>query len=73
VVIDFLANSHNLSLRIADNGRGFDPLSQSAGHGLVNMQRRAEKLNGSFEMESLAGQGTTVKIVIPLSRAGRGG
>jgi signal transduction histidine kinase len=71
VVIDLLANGNNLSLSVADNGRGFDLSSQSDGHGLVNMRRRAEKLNGSFEMESLARQGTRVRIAIPLSRASR--
>ena len=69
VVIDFSADSQRLSLRVADNGTGFDSTSESAGHGLVSMRRRAQKLNGSFEIDSSAGHGTRVSVAIPLIRA----
>ena len=69
VMIDFSASSQRLSLRVADNGTGFDSTSEGAGHGLVSMRRRAQKLNGSFEIDSRAGHGTTVSVAIPLVRA----
>ena len=71
VVIDFSADNHRLSLRVADNGIGFDPISESAGHGLVSMRRRAQKLDGNFEIDSSAGRGTTVRVEIPRGAHGR--
>ncbi len=69
VVIDFSSDSRRLLLRVADNGTGFDSTSESAGHGLVSMGRRAQKLNGRFEIDSSAGRGTTVRVEIPVGRA----
>ena len=69
VVIDFSADSQRVSLRITDNGSGFDPQSESAGHGLVSMRRRAEKLNGSFEVDTTPRKGTTVSLSVPLTWA----
>ena len=67
VVIDFSADGRRLSLRVTDNGIGFDTSSESAGHGLVSMRRRAAKLNGSFEVETANEKGTTVSVSVPLS------
>jgi signal transduction histidine kinase len=69
VVIDFSADKQRLSLLVADNGTGFDSTSESVGHGLMSMRRRAQKLNGSFEIDSSAGRGTRVRVAIPLVRA----
>src|SRR5437773_6658248 len=49
VVIDFSADNRRLSLRVADNGRGFIPKAVSDGHGLLSMRRRAEKLGGDLQ------------------------
>ena len=68
VVIDFLPCDRHLSLRVADNGRGFDMMSERAGQGLVSMRRRAEKLNGSFVVHTSPGNGTVVSFKVPLSR-----
>ena len=69
VIIDFSANRDELSLRISDNGRGFDQTSESAGHGLISMQRRAQKLGGSYEIDSPKHRGTTINLRIPLTKA----
>jgi len=66
VVIDFTADHRRLHLRIADNGVGFERLSEITGHGLLSMQRRARTLGGSFAIESQTGQGTTLTIEVPL-------
>lgn len=54
-------------LKIVDDGQGFDTRdkAQKVGHGLVNMQRRAETLNGEFEIQSAKGQGTTIILTLP--------
>jgi signal transduction histidine kinase len=51
-------------LSIADNGKGIDMFKQLRGNGLINMQRRAEQIGGSFELKNL--QGTRVSLFLPL-------
>lgn len=55
-------------LTIADNGRGFnvEDQTQMVGHGLANMRIRAENLNGLFELLSTPGEGTTIKLSLPI-------
>ena len=52
---------------IKDNGKGFDPLQVRKGDGLVNMQRRAEKMNGEFSLQTAPGYGTTVSLVYKIT------
>lgn len=58
-----------VTLTIKDNGQGFDTDSEAMriGHGLANMQARAEGLGGAFTVRSARGQGTTITVVIPRS------
>lgn len=55
------------TLRITDNGKGFifDPLSFSNRNGLQNMRERAHLLQGSFEIDSTPGHGTTITVKLP--------
>jgi ligand-binding sensor domain-containing protein/signal transduction histidine kinase len=55
-----------LELRISDNGRGFEPSTAGTGNGLVNMQRRATGLGGTFEVHSEPDCGTDLKLSVPL-------
>ncbi|MCZ2114129.1 MAG: GAF domain-containing sensor histidine kinase [Anaerolineae bacterium] len=57
-----------VTLTVQDDGRGFDTSneSQRVGHGLANMQARAESLHGRFDVKSAPGQGTTVILDLPL-------
>ncbi|MCU7551763.1 sensor histidine kinase [Chitinophagaceae bacterium LB-8] len=54
-----------LRLSIKDNGRGFVVHRHKSGIGLMNMQTRAENLNGTFEVESKPGHGCKVEVVVP--------
>ena len=58
-----------LHLLVRDDGAGFDPSAESDGEGLANMRQRAEKLGGSFKVESRPGQGVAVSVRIPLARS----
>jgi signal transduction histidine kinase len=62
--------AQNLHLRIADNGRGFDPqnvFSSQAGHfGVIGMRERAERLGGKLRFASNPGEGTEVEVTVPL-------
>jgi signal transduction histidine kinase len=71
------ANKVNITLRcttervilsIEDNGRGFDASNEAlrVGHGLANMQARAENLHGEFDIISESGRGVAVTLSLPL-------
>jgi PAS domain S-box-containing protein len=57
-----------VTLSIADNGRGFDPAQAraSGGQGLSNMSERVARLGGSFEIDTAPGQETTVRARLRL-------
>jgi signal transduction histidine kinase len=62
-----------VTLRIADDGCGFDPQAQkttSADNehfGLITMRERAEQVGGGLRIESMPGTGTTVHAVAGLT------
>ncbi|RZJ73537.1 tetratricopeptide repeat protein [Flavobacterium sp.] len=55
----------DLSLRIEDDGRGFEPESVEKGNGLHNMKKRVEALGGSFDLKASHGNGTHILVRIP--------
>lgn len=57
-----------LSIIVEDNGQGFDikTMLTKDGMGLTNIERRVEHLEGSMEVDSTKGKGTTVLIDIPI-------
>jgi PAS domain S-box-containing protein len=58
----------SIKLTVADNGRGLD-ISQATtprGLGLISMRERVRLLNGTFEIGSRPGAGTTVQVSLPL-------
>ena len=59
-----------LVLAISDDGRGFQlPGGTRAGRGLglVSMRERAQIVNGSIEVQSTPGQGTTIVLKLPVA------
>lgn len=59
-------------IRIRDDGRGFDTENaRPGGLGLVGIKERAEFLSGDFEVSSIIGEGTTVRIRIPVQDRNR--
>lgn len=56
-------------LEVADDGKGFDPVTDSGkGHGLLNIRNRVAALGGEAQIQSSPGSGTLLRISIPLSR-----
>jgi signal transduction histidine kinase len=53
-----------LQLRVADNGRGIDPVVTRRS-GLANLRRRAEEMGGTFGLSSNQPSGTVVEWVVP--------
>ncbi len=72
VHIDLHLTSHDLTLRISDNGRGFAVpnhpyyLGQQGHFGLLGMKERAQLHGGTFEVKSQLNQGTTIRVALPL-------
>jgi signal transduction histidine kinase len=62
-----------LSLAVEDDGRGFEPreLSESKGLGVVGMRERAELIGGTLAIRSSPGEGTSVRLTVPLFGAKR--
>jgi len=64
--VQLLGNSDQVNLIIQDEGSGFSVKETIKGNGLNNMKERAAILNGSVEIISNPGEGTTIAIKIPL-------
>lgn len=57
-------------MQVIDNGRGFNPeiKKRMLGHGLSNIEERANAIGGSWHIASGPGQGTTVTVRLTLER-----
>ena len=65
--VSLMATPSTLTLRISDNGAGFDPLtSPMAGIGLQTMRERVDLVGGVLAVEALRPHGTTVRVDLPL-------
>lgn len=66
--------SQRLQAEVQDHGCGFPPLPRSIsrhplGVGITGMRERVQQLSGDFEIESTPGQGTTIRVSLPLATA----
>jgi signal transduction histidine kinase len=61
---------------IEDDGKGFDVKAVDSNYeqrgslGMVNMRERAELIEGTLRIQSAAGRGTKISILVPLNPAG---
>jgi signal transduction histidine kinase len=63
------AGNGRVVLSVADEGRGFDPDApalRSRRLGLTSMEERARALGGTLEINSKRGDGTTVRLEVPV-------
>jgi signal transduction histidine kinase len=58
-----------LSVEVADDGRGFDLSTTIRGNGLTNMEDRLEALGGTLYIASSPGNGTTLRAMLPVPHA----
>jgi len=60
-----------ISLRVSDDGCGFDSDAHSASdhYGLTSMRERAEDMGGRLTIKTAMGQGTRVEALVPLRLA----
>ena len=66
-----LRQAHEITMLVEDDGQGFDlVMVKDKGDkclGLMGMKERVNLLGGSFVIESAPGEGTTIRVRIPLS------
>ncbi|TYQ27738.1 GAF domain-containing protein [Pseudanabaena sp. UWO311] len=55
-----------VSLRIADNGCGFQPNLDNGGFGLLSISERSDRIGGQLLINSILGKGTEILVEIPL-------
>jgi signal transduction histidine kinase len=53
-------------LQIEDDGRGFDTAAAQPGQGMRNLRERVRTMGGQLAIESVTGEGTTVRISLSL-------
>lgn len=56
IAIEAHAEGNEITIRIADNGGGFDRTTASGGNGLANMEKRIDDIGGDFSIESTDGR-----------------
>lgn len=57
-----------VDVEVRDDGRGFDPKQMNDGFGLLGMRERVGLVNGTLDVRSELGEGTTVRARIPIQR-----
>ncbi|MBI2237577.1 MAG: sensor histidine kinase [Actinobacteria bacterium] len=72
VMIRTRAEGEALAVCVEDDGRGFDPAVPSAGLGIRDMRERAEWCRSRLTVSSAPGEGTSVRIEVPLEPVGLG-
>jgi two-component system, NarL family, sensor histidine kinase UhpB len=64
--IKITSQNKELTLLVRDYGKGFRPDTTGGGNGLGNMRNRAKAMNGKLDIQSGAGNGTSILLNIPL-------
>ena len=67
VVLRLARQEREVFLEVCDNGKGFDPTGPFPGHlGVRSMRERVTKIGGTLTIESAPGQGTCIRVRVPL-------
>ena len=71
IEVNFASTKKILNLSIKDDGVGFDGAKGKKGIGLRNIISRTRKIDGSLDIASSPGKGTTIHIKIPLAQTAK--
>ena len=67
IAVELTGALGQLTLRVSDDGKGFDPMtSQASGLGLLTMRERVELAGGVLTIEPVKPHGTTINVVVPI-------
>jgi len=73
IAIQVAATPSRVDLIVEDNGKGFDPARVPEGRfGLIGISERARLLGGTVEICSEPGEGSSLRVAIPLPGARQG-
>lgn len=61
VDVELAYDGASVTLRVSDDGRGFDPAAVTGGYGLAGMRSRLAQVGGAFTIRSAVAAGTTVE------------
>ena len=66
--IQLTHHDHAVNIIVEDNGKGFekDSAGENEGMGLYSIRKKTEQLNGTLQIDSKPGKGTTVIIDLPI-------
>lgn len=67
ISINMHIENNEVRLEINDNGIGLNESKSTMGNGLHNMNKRAEELKGTIEIDSETGRGTRILARLPLT------
>jgi signal transduction histidine kinase len=69
--ISLTMDDRQITLRVEDNGKGFDPAAMDSNSlGIIGMRERARLIGGSLSILQSTVAGTVVEAIIPVSREG---
>jgi signal transduction histidine kinase len=66
------AHDHSIAVRVADDGRGFEP-GRVRGMGILGMEERVKRLGGNFAIASEPAHGATITAELPFPPPAVGG
>ncbi len=64
--VSLYRRDHHAVLEVDDDGRGFDPETNSRDDGLTNVKSRTRELGGNVSIEIAPGKGTTIRVALSL-------
>jgi signal transduction histidine kinase len=75
VTLRLFQSDDSVELAVQDDGVGFDPKQPprhepGSGLGLAGMRERVSLVSGMLQIESAPGQGTCIRVTLPLARKG---
>jgi signal transduction histidine kinase len=66
VTVQFQKTGSRLTLKVKDNGSGFQYNQKKKGIGLINMETRIKNSGGHLQISTEPGKGTLLKFELPL-------
>lgn len=66
IEVKIYQNEKGKVIQIIDDGKGFDQTVKSSGSGMTNLKKRMETIGGEFQLTSVIGKGTVIKLMLPI-------
>lgn len=66
IEVKIYQNGKGKVIQIIDDGKGFDQTVKSSGSGMTNLKKRMETIGGEFQLTSVVGKGTDIKLLLPI-------